>query len=197
MPQLVKIDRTVGEIWLFNVFQDCGRPPSWFLKFEILIIGRLKKVKMCHRVKFHSDPSNRCWDIAILFFQNGYLEFVMWMIGPRTTNIWWCLLLCKIWLNRYSSFDNMQVFLFTPQMEAPNGGFWGFYPIDGEQSHQNPQKTRLCAEARHMTYRSLRSVHAFLHSSQQSVPVLYNGPPLFPSPKIASSHGESGPSVRH
>ena len=28
VPKLVKIGRTVGEIWLFNGLQDCGRPPS-------------------------------------------------------------------------------------------------------------------------------------------------------------------------
>jgi len=26
---LVKIDQTIGKIWLFNDFQDCSRPPSW------------------------------------------------------------------------------------------------------------------------------------------------------------------------
>jgi len=30
--------------------------------------------------------------------------------------------------------------------------FWGFYPLNGEQSHRNPQKATVCAKARHMTY---------------------------------------------
>ena len=48
---------------------------------------------------------------------------------------------------------------------------------------------RCLTEARHMTYRSLRSVHLFLHSSRHSVPtgVLYNAPPV--SRKIAPSTG--------
>jgi len=38
-----------------------------------------------------------------------------------------------------------------------------------------------------------RSVQPFSHRWPQSVPILYNGPPLHPRLKIAPSHGESGP----
>jgi len=32
VPSLIKIERYVTEIWRFNDFQNCGRPPSWILK---------------------------------------------------------------------------------------------------------------------------------------------------------------------
>jgi len=37
-----------------------------------------------------------------------------------------------------------------------------------------------------------RSVQPFLHSPQQKVPILYNGPPSLPPLKIALVHGGSG-----
>ena len=40
-----------------------------------------------------------------------------------------------------------------------------------------------------------QSVEPFLHNSPQSVPILYNGPPLFP--KMAHFHGGSGPHLVH
>ena len=41
-----------------------------------------------------------------------HLEFVVRMLGPPTKSIWCCLTLCKMWLDRCSSFDNMQVVVF-------------------------------------------------------------------------------------
>ena len=41
-----------------------------------------------------------------------HFGFVMRMFGAPTKGIWWSLSLCKIWLDRYSSFDNMQVLIF-------------------------------------------------------------------------------------
>jgi len=29
LPNFIKIGQTVAEIWLFNVFLNGGRPPSW------------------------------------------------------------------------------------------------------------------------------------------------------------------------
>ena len=73
----------------------------------------------------------------------------------------------------------MQVLIFNEfglknSIHAPNGGFrGGFYTLHGEHSYRDPQKAPSCAEARHTTYRSLRSVHPFLHSS-----------PFYPIPEI-------------
>jgi len=36
--------------------------------------------------------------------------------------------------------------------------------VGSMQSHRNPQKAPVCAETRHTSYRSLSSVHPFLHS---------------------------------
>jgi len=41
-----------------------------------------------------------------------------------------------------------------------------------------------------------RPVQPFLHRSQQGVPILYNGPPIF-CLKIVPSHGRSGPHLMH
>jgi len=80
----------------------------------------------------------------------------------------------------------MQVLIFNElglkmPIHALSGGFGGILPLNGKQSHHDPQKTLPCAEAGHTTYRSLRSVHTFLHSSRPGVPVLYSGSPLLPS----------------
>ena len=52
-------------------------------------------------------------------------------------------------------------------------GFGVFDPINAEQPHRDHQKAPPCAETRHTTYRSLRSVEPFLHSSS-----------FYPTPKI-------------
>jgi len=39
-----------------------------------------------------------------------------------------------------------------------------YQPLNGEQSCHNPKKAPTFAETQHTTYRSLRSVHSFLHS---------------------------------
>ena len=47
-----------------------------------------------------------------------------------------------------------------------------------------------------ITQTASRLVQPFLHSSPQSVPILYNRRPL-PSPKLVPSHGVYGPHVKH
>ena len=70
----------------------------------------------------------------------------------------------KFGWNRYSSFDNMQVLVFrdlglkTPIHAPKIGVFEGFDPLNGQLSHRDPQKALPCAETRHMTYRSSKSV---------------------------------------
>jgi len=86
-------------------------------------------------------------------------------------------------------------------IHAPNRGFFwgggGFYPLNGEQSHRDPQKALLCAEGRHMTCRSLRSVHPFLLSSRQSVPILYNDRPFSQNCHRSSNTWFLGPTRAH
>jgi len=76
------------------------------------------------------------------------------------------------------------VFGLKMTIHAPNGIFLGFYPQNEEQSYLDVQKGSLCAETRHMTYRSLCSVHPFLKGSRHSIPIFYTGLPL-PPLKIA------------
>ena len=70
----------------------------------------------------------------------------------------------KFGWNRYSSFDNTQVLLFrglglkTPIHTPKIGVLWEFDPLNGELSHRDPQKALPCAETRHVTYRSSKSV---------------------------------------
>jgi len=101
----------------------------------------------------------------------------------------------KFGWNRCSSFDNMQVLIFNQfvlkmPIHAPHGWFLGgFCPLNVEQSYREPQKRPPCTEARNTTYRSLRSVHQFLHSSPFYPipwnPMLCNGPDT--PPKSAPS----------
>jgi len=45
-------------------------------------------------------------------------------------------------------------------IQAPKIGVWGqFDPLNEEQYQRNLQKAHPCVETRHMTYRSLKSVH--------------------------------------
>jgi len=61
VPTLLNIGRTVDEIWLFNGFQHCGRPPSWnFLKLDVLLAVRVNRVSTRHHATFRSDQSSRC-----------------------------------------------------------------------------------------------------------------------------------------
>jgi len=81
--------------------------------------------------------------------------------------IYYC---AKFGWNRCSSFDNMQVLIFNEfglkmPIHAPNGGFYGDFTPEMGSVTSRPHKVSPCTEARHMTYRSLRSVHSFLHSS--------------------------------
>jgi len=46
--------------------------------------------------------------------------------------------------------------LFTPQ----NWGFWGFYPLNGEQCSRNPKKAHPCASPRRLSHHAWKSVDA-------------------------------------
>jgi len=59
VPNFIKIGHTVAEIWLFNGFQNGGRPPSWILKFKFLTIGAVKRHIMHQHTKFCKARSNR------------------------------------------------------------------------------------------------------------------------------------------
>jgi len=59
--------------------------------------------------------------------------------------------------NRYSSFDDMQVLLFSDLglktlFATQNWGFGGLDPLNGKHCHRDPKKALPCAETRHMMY---------------------------------------------
>jgi len=73
----------------FSVFQDGGRHHLGFLKFEILTVGRLKRVKLRDRATFRPFrsviPMPRYGDFSV--FQDGgrrhlgFLEFEILTVG--------------------------------------------------------------------------------------------------------------------
>jgi len=97
--------------------------------------------------------------------------------------------------NRLSSFHNMQVLICNEfglkmPIHAQNGIFWeGILVINGEQSHRGPQRATPCAEARHTTYRSLRSVHAFCTAHCTAFLYFTMGRPLSPPKLSLPVHG--------
>ena len=129
----------------FSIFFKWGRPPSWICYVHVwtthdkyLVHLSLCKIRF-QRLRFVS----RFWRYIIFYVRIGL----------------WC-----------SSFDNMQVFIFNVfglkmPIYARNGDYWGFCPLNRQQSHRDPQKASPCTQGHHTMYRSLRSVHPLLHSS--------------------------------
>jgi len=121
----------------FSIFQDGGRRHLGFLKFQIFNGPLVKRVELHQRAKFRQNHSNSGWDITIFrFFQDGGRP-PSWICNacrdyPRRafSGLYHC---AKFVWNRYSSFDNMQVFRFrefglkTP-IHAPKLGFLGVWP---------------------------------------------------------------------
>jgi len=59
LPNFIKIDQTVAEIWQFNSFHTGGRPPSWILEIQIfLTVSTVKRLILHNRAKFRKDRSN-------------------------------------------------------------------------------------------------------------------------------------------
>ena len=124
---------------------------------------------MRHRAKFREDRSNRSGDMADFRFSRWRPSAILdWFYAcwdhPR--RVFGGLCDCaKFGCNRCSNFDSMQIVIFCTlslkmRIHAPKiGGFWGFYPQNGEQSEPDSQKAHPWVETRHMTYRSSKSVH--------------------------------------
>ena len=62
-----------GDIAIFVIFQDGGRPPSWICEIRIfLTVGTVKRPIFHQRTKFRKDRSNGGGDIAIfVIFQTA------------------------------------------------------------------------------------------------------------------------------
>ena len=91
MPNFIKIDETVAEIWRFNCLQN----GNW----NFLTVEAVKTPILHHCTKFRKDRSNRCGDIAIfVIFQDGdrrHLGFAGRVLGPPTMTTLWSLSLWK------------------------------------------------------------------------------------------------------
>jgi len=61
--QAIKPMRRYGD---FSIFEDGGRRHVGF--YEILTVGTLKRVKLCHHAKCRGKRSNQCGDIIIFRF---------------------------------------------------------------------------------------------------------------------------------
>ena len=125
---------------------------------KFLMVDRVRRAILRHRVKFCDDQSNRCRDNGDLstnckIVAARHSWFIWQRLGPPTKNTWLSLSFCKIGWNRCSSFDNMKVVIFC--------AFGLKTPIHvrnfREHPHRDPQK----AETRHTTYKSLRSFTRF------------------------------------
>jgi len=68
VPNFVAISQTVAEIWRFFHFKDGGWRHLNFFKFEILTVGRVRRVELRHHDKLRGDRSNCCRDMAIFRF---------------------------------------------------------------------------------------------------------------------------------
>ena len=86
-------------------------------KMEILTAHTLRRSKMRHRIKCCADRSNRCGDMTIFWIFQDSGRPPSWICY---THVWIIhelyfggLCHCaKFGLNRFSSFDNMQVLIF-------------------------------------------------------------------------------------
>ena len=87
MQNFVQIGQGVAEIWLFSIFQDDGRPPSWICYTPVWTTHEVYFGGLCHCAKFG--------------------------------------------LNRFSSFDNMQVLIFLAlSLKMPiHAHFWVFLGV--------------------------------------------------------------------
>jgi len=170
VPNFVEIAQTAAEIWPF--FDFLRWRPSAILDFQKLKISAsvpIRRANMRHRTKFREDRSNRSGDIAdFRFFNMAAVRYLEWFYvcwdNPRRVLGGLCDC-AKVGCNRSSNFDSMQILIFCTlslkiPIHAPRIGFLGeFYPQNGEQHEQDPQKAHPRAEAHRMTYRSSKSVH--------------------------------------
>ena len=160
-----------------NWFQNGGQ------KIEILTACPLPGADMRQLAKFYQNRSNGCVDMAIQRFSKMaavcHLGIVGYVLGPLTMSIWWfyCyakylfgidavfLILCT--LRTFQYFERYAwKSLFTP---TKNMGFEGFDSPKWGVATTNPPNAHPCMEARHMKYRSSKSVCGQWRSAISSI----------------------------
>jgi len=129
LPKFQAIGQTLVEIWLsFFVFKMSAVGHLGFLKVGIFTAGTVRRTKLRHRAKFHTDRSNRCRDMAFSIFKMAYWLYES-LDHPRRAFGGLCHCAKFVW-NRCCSFNNMQVLILP--IQAPFSGFWGLWTLNGE-----------------------------------------------------------------
>jgi len=105
------------------------------------------------------------WRFNVLFI---FIGFVGCIFGPRKINTWWSFCCAKCGWNWCSTFDNMQVALFSTLglkvlslFMSPKWEFWGggFHPISGEWQQRDLQRAHAYVETLHVMYWLSKSVY--------------------------------------
>ena len=120
VPNFLQIAQAVAEIWRFRIFLKMAAVRHLgFLKVGNFNCPLPSSANMRHHAKFCARRSRRCGDMAVFrFFKMAavrHLGFVIRLFGPPTKCRAYFGGLChcaKFGLNRWSSFDNMQVLIF-------------------------------------------------------------------------------------
>jgi len=136
---------------------------------------------------------------------DGSIVFVRWRqcahwggtLAPPDEYDWTCTSFCTTSTTQTAN-RSVQPFLHSSRQSVPilynRGPFHPKLPFswghrDHHLFHDSLRKTEPTIQT------ASRSVQLFSHMWPQSVPILYNGCPL--SPKIAHSHGDLDPHIRH
>ena len=83
MPNFMKIDQTVAEIWRFNGLENGGRPPCWILAIQIFQLSRRLRDPFCVIVPNFAKIGHSLAVISrFLWFLDGCRRHLgFWKIG--------------------------------------------------------------------------------------------------------------------
>ena len=152
-----------------------------FQKFDLLTACPLPRANVRHRAKFYQNRSNGCVDMAIPRFSKmaavRRLGIVGCVLGPLTMSIWWfyCYAQYLVGIDAVGLFliiimHFMQLPIFWKSLFTPiKYGFWGFDSPKWGVATTNPPNAHPCMEARHMKYRSSKSVCGRWRSAISSI----------------------------
>jgi len=146
-----------------------------FKNWKFLAVRKIKRVVLYHRAKFRKNWSNYGQHMAIFrFFKDGgrrhlgfsnFVDFNRWNAEDGQTASP-CKILSKSFQPRlrygdFSIFPRWRPYaildLWCVCSDHSRRAFAGLYHC--AKCHRDPQKALACAETRHMTYRSSKSVH--------------------------------------
>jgi len=105
-----------------------------FWNLKLLMVGRLKRAELQCRAKFGRNRSHRSRDTALFRFFQDSSHPPSWIccVCVRATH--------KGQLVVFITVQNLEVWLENAYSRPQNWGFGGFYPLNGEQCQQNPER---------------------------------------------------------